>query len=114
MHVIVRKNQMTKETLPIPPGGMKCGRCVTHLLSLLITITISENEIKTCLKPHKTGLNTYTTLWSEGERRRGENWVFFVSRETQNLNFEQRFLLFFFVPAKNQQDKLLECDGMNK
>ena len=56
--------------------------------------------MKICLIPHKTGLNTYTNLWSEGERRREENWGFLVSQETQNSNFEQRILLSFFGPAK--------------
>ena len=67
--VIVRKNQATKETLPIPPRGMKCGHCVSHLLSLLLMITLSEekNEIKRCFRPYKTSPNIYTTLWSEGE-----------------------------------------------
>ena len=94
----VRKKENDKKTLQDPPSGMECGRCVAHLLFIILLqsdfyewscLLILKNDHKRLIK----------LAWRRGMKKR-EREVLWMAKSLKN---RQQFFLFFLRPAKNQQ-----------
>ena len=79
MQVWISKMQTMKEIVNPPQGGMEFGRCVAHLLSLLLNIQYDENMNYDCTLILEKDQKAYNHAGRENERRKGmEDGVFDV------------------------------------
>ena len=78
MQVLISKMQTMKETVN-PPKGVECGRYVSHLIYLLMSLQYDKKWIMICTFILERDLKAYNVVGREKERRKGmEDGVFDV------------------------------------
>jgi len=87
----------------IPPGGMECGRCVAHFISLLMDFKNLWNKKIKCILTLENGSKGLHTLWKKRGMKKREEGRILGAPDDEKFDFRQHFLLLFLRPAKNQQ-----------